>query len=178
MEEKEWIILNYNLPKEPSRVRVSTWRRLKKLGAVSIGQSMWLLPSSEEKVGIFTEISNDICQNGGEAYILKADFIGNKNSTDIIAEFNRARDEEYSEVLEKCVDFFDEMEKEHKRENYTFAEIEENEYEYNKLMNWYKDIEQRDFFGAPRKDETLQRLGECRQELEDFSKKTFDVNIK
>lgn len=177
MKENEWVILNYTLPKEPSRVRVSIWRKLKKLGAVSIGQSMWVLPFEDKYITLFTDISNDILQNSGEAYLLKAAFIGDKKEEEIIAGFNKARDEEYLEVLEKCEDFFREMEKERKRKNYTFAEIEENEYEYNKLVNWYKDIEQRDFFGANRKAETEQRLSECKQQLEDFSKITFDLNI-
>ena len=32
MEKNEWIALNYTLPREPSRVRVSVWRHLKKIG--------------------------------------------------------------------------------------------------------------------------------------------------
>ena len=30
MEHQEWLTINYSLPKEPSRVRVSVWRKLKK----------------------------------------------------------------------------------------------------------------------------------------------------
>ena len=44
MERNEWIAINYTLPREPSRIRVSVWRKLKKIGAVSIQQSMWILP--------------------------------------------------------------------------------------------------------------------------------------
>ncbi|MEL7565756.1 MAG: Chromate resistance protein ChrB, partial [Dehalobacterium sp.] len=62
MNHKEWLMLNFTLPKEPSRVRVSVWRKLKKCGAVSIG-SMWVLPVSDYHISIFNEISNEITQN-------------------------------------------------------------------------------------------------------------------
>jgi DNA-binding transcriptional regulator PaaX len=176
MEAREWIILNYTLPKEPSRVRVSIWRKLKKQGSVSIGQSMWILPYSPEHTEFFNELSTEIGQNSGAAYLLKSTFIYDKSSDEIIGEFNKARNDEYSEVLEKCADFFHEIEKEVKRENFTFAEIEENEYELNKLMDWFKDIAKRDFFTASNWSVVEQELNKCRQELENFSRKTYEVN--
>lgn len=36
---------------------------------------MWLIPVSEDYIAIFDEISNEIKQNYGNAYIVKADFI-------------------------------------------------------------------------------------------------------
>lgn len=176
MEEKDWILLNYTLPKDPSRIRVSIWRKLKKNGSVSIGQSIWLLPYAKEHIDFYSDIAVDILHNSGEAFILKASFIGDKKSEDIIEIFNKARDEEYREVLEKCEDFFHEIEKEIKRENYTFAEIEENEYEYNKLTEWHRDIVKRDFFHAPLQSVAEKELGRCKQELDDFSKRTYDTN--
>ncbi|MGE5678529.1 MAG: Chromate resistance protein ChrB, partial [Pseudomonadota bacterium] len=47
MQRHKWLIINYNLPTEPSRHRVATWRGLKKMGAVNIQQSMWILPEDE-----------------------------------------------------------------------------------------------------------------------------------
>lgn len=41
MEHQEWLTINYSLPKEPSRVRVNVWRKLKKSGAAILGQSVW-----------------------------------------------------------------------------------------------------------------------------------------
>lgn len=176
MKENEWIVLNYTLPKEPSRTRVSVWRKLKKMGSVSIGQSMWLLPQTQEHIEFFKELSGEIIQNNGDSYILNAEFICNKSKEDIMELFNKAREEEYREVLEKCEDFFREIEKEIKRKNFTFAEIEENEYEYKKLMEWHRDIGKRDFFQASLKIVSEQELVKCRQELEDFSKKVYELN--
>jgi len=169
----EWLLLNFTLPKEPSRVRVSAWRKLKKSGSVNIGQSMWVLPLSDEYIKIFTEISNDILQNNGEAYILKASFISTGNSDDITAIFNKARDEEYKEFLGKCEDFYREIEKETEKENFTFAEIEENESEYEKLEIWLKRINGRDFFSSPLKTPSDEALEKCKELLTDYSEKVY-----
>ncbi|RDU22646.1 Chromate resistance protein ChrB [Anaerosacchariphilus polymeriproducens] len=92
MEEKEWLILNYILPKKPSRVRVSIWRKLKKHNSVNIGHAMWVLPLTEENIELFKEISNEIFQNNGEAYIMKSSFIDEKSTNSIIETFNKVRD--------------------------------------------------------------------------------------
>jgi hypothetical protein len=176
LAEKEWLMLNFTLPKEPSRVRVSVWRKLKKYGSVSIGQSMWLLPLSDKNIGIFNEISNEITQNNGNAYIVKADFIDTVSSNDVVSMFNKARDEEYKEFLGKCEDFFGEIEKETARENFSFGELEENEEEFNKLAEWFKKIAVRDFFNAPQKAVSEQKLGKCKQLLDEFSDKVYESN--
>jgi DNA-binding transcriptional regulator PaaX len=93
MDQNKWIAINYSLPREPSRVRVSIWRKLKKIGAVSIQQSMWILPSSNENNGLLNAVKDEVSRNGGEAFMLafSADEDGEKM---IINKFNAARDEE------------------------------------------------------------------------------------
>jgi len=177
MENKEWFMLNYTLPKEPSRVRVSSWRKLKKSGSVSIGQSMWILPVCQESIRIFDEISNEVQQNGGSAYIMKSVFI-NESDSEVEKFFNDARNDEYKELIEKCEDFFAEIGKETKKNNYSFAEIEENEEEYNKMTAWYQKIAARDFFSAALKEKSSQELQECKQLLDDFINKTYEINIE
>jgi len=173
MYDKEWLILNFTLPKEQSRVRVSVWRKLKKCGSVSIGQSMWALPISEEHVETFNEISKEIIENSGSAHIANADFINTGSSDDIVNLFNKARDEEYQEFLDKCDDYFREMEKETERKNFTFVELEENEDEYDKLGEWLKKIALRDFFVTPLKEQAVKGLEKCKQLLDEFSNKVY-----
>jgi hypothetical protein len=172
----EWMMLNFTLPKEPSRVRVSVWRKLKKCGSLNIGHSMWLLPASEDHLGIITEIANEITQNNGTAYIMKVEFISRLSSEEIIEMFNKVRDEEYQEFLDKCADFFREIEKETTKENFSYIELEENEDEYNKLEEWLKKIAQRDFFTAPLKSQAEQKLYECQELLKEFSSKVYKLN--
>ncbi|ANB60634.1 Chromate resistance protein ChrB [Anoxybacteroides amylolyticum] len=176
MYDKEWLILNFTLPKEQSSVRVSVWRKLKKCGSVSIGQSMWALPVSEEHLETFNEISKEIIENGGSAYIANADFLNAGSDEDIVNLFNKVRDEEYQEFLDKCDDYFREIEKETERKNFTFVELEENEDEYSKLVEWLKKITLRDFFVAPLKEQAEEVLQRCKQLLDEFSDKVYKAN--
>jgi len=174
MQTTEWLTLNFTLPKEPSRARVSVWRKLKKTGSVNIGQSMWLLPFSEKYETAFREISNEILRNNGEAYILRSVFISLGNKTDIRDVFNAARDEEYKEFVEKCEDCQHEIEKETKKGNFTFAEIEENERELHKLTDWLAAIGERDFFGASLKNSADEELAKCREVLGEYSGAVYE----
>lgn len=177
MEQNEWAVINYTLPREPSRVRVSIWRKLKKLGAVNMQQSMWILPLSEESLTRFNELKNDICKNGGECFVMRSSMDeGGKNV--VVERFHAARNEEYSELLEQCEDFFHEIDKETARQNFTFAEIEENEEELAKLKEWYEKIKKRDFFGAPLFLQSESALQKCEDLLEEFCSKVYDFNEK
>lgn len=175
MVKNKWIAINYTLPREPSRARVSIWRKLKKIGAVSIQQSMWILSLSDENRSLLNEIKTEVSQNNGEAFVmsLSVDEDGEKI---IIEKFNAARDEEYGELLEQCEEFFKEIEKEIARENFSFAEIEENEEELNKLKQWYEKITARDSFGALLQEKAQIMLSKCAVVLEGFCDKVYEFN--
>ncbi len=177
MEQNEWIAINYTLPREPSRARVSIWRKLKKIGAVSIQQSMWILPSNDENCDLLNEIKDEVSRNGGEAFVMtiSADEDGEKI---IIEKFNAARDEEYGELFEQCEEFFKEIDKETARKNFTFAEIEENEEELNKLKQWYEKIAARDTFGSPLQEKAKLMLAKCAELLDGFCDKVYEFNDK
>jgi hypothetical protein len=173
MEQHEWNAINYTLPREPSRARVSIWRKLKKIGAVSIQQSMWILSSNDENYALLNEVKDEVSKNGGEAFLMT--FSVDDDGQKIITEkFNAARDEEYGELLEQCEDFFKEIDKEIARRNFTFAEIEENEEELNKLKQWYKKIAARDAFGSPLREKADSTLSKCVELLDDFCNKVYE----
>jgi DNA-binding transcriptional regulator PaaX len=175
MEQNEWIVINYTLPREPSRIRVSIWRKLKKIGSVNIQQSMWILPNTDENYDMLNAIKGDVLQNNGEAFVMKSS-VDETSKKIIIDRFNMARDEEYNELLEKCDDFFQEIDKEIARKNFTFAEIEENEEELNKLKEWFEKILARDFFAASFKEKSKMMLSKCAVIFEGFCDKVYDHN--
>ena len=175
MEQNDWIMLNYTLPRDPSRARVSIWRRLKKIGAVNIQQSMWVLPRTEENYNLFNGIKTEITRNRGEAFVMFSS-VGEDDGKIIVGRFNAARDEEYGELLEQCGDFFREIDKETERKNFTYAEIEENEEELNKLKNWYEKIAARDPFEAPLKEKSWSTLKKCAEIFEGFCDQVYEFN--
>lgn len=177
MGQNEWIAINYTLPREPSRVRVSIWRKLKRIGAVSMQQSMWILPLCDENNGLLNEIKNEVLMSSGEALVISFS-IEEDGKKLIIEKFNAAREEEYRELLEQCEEFFKEIDKETAQKNFIFAEIEENEEELNKLKQWYEKIAARDFFCAPLKEKVKLILSECVKALDSFCEKVYEFNDK
>lgn len=173
--QNDWVAINYTLPREPSRARVSVWRKLKKAGAVNILQSMWILPASDENRRSLEEIKGDVAQDGGEAFLIV--FTADEDGRRIMIEkLNAARDEEYRELLEQCGEFFKEIEKETARENFSFAEVEENEEELEKLKQWYEKIAVRDAFGAGLRERSQEALARCEEALEGFCDRVYEYN--
>ena len=146
MEKRKWLVLSYNLPTEPSKHRVAVWRGLKKLGAVNIQQSMWLMTFSEENYSFLQKISQDIETNNGASLLMECSFYDEIHEQRVISLFNGQRDEEYRELINECEKYLMELEKEISTEKFTFAELEEEEEELRKLISWHRKIEARDLF--------------------------------
>lgn len=97
MEKRKWLVINYNLPTEPSRYRVATWRALKKLGALNVQQSMWVLAYNESNCLALKNISRNIEANNGEALLMESVFFEEEQEKRIISFFDNLRNEEYKE---------------------------------------------------------------------------------
>ncbi|MCL5057426.1 MAG: chromate resistance protein ChrB [Actinobacteria bacterium] len=178
MEKRKWLVINYNLPTEPSRLRVAAWRRLKKLGAVNIQQSMWVLPHNDHNYSALHTISQEIESNNGEALLMQCVFFDQKHEQKVISYFNNVRDEEYKELIDKCEDYFKELEKEIAIEKFTFAELEEEEEELNKLLSWYAKIETRDMFYSSQRDCAKEKLDQAKKAFANYSDMVFKYNNK
>ena len=176
MEKREWLVINYNLPTEPSRLRVAAWRSLKKLGAVNIQQSMWVLPYNDANSSALQTISGEIESNNGETLLMQCVFFSVKHEQKVISYFNNARDEEYREFIEKCEDYFKELEKELAIEKFTFAEVEEEEEELEKLLSWYAKIEARDIFHSSYRDLAKKKLDQVKKAFENYSDMVYKYN--
>lgn len=176
MEKAKWLVINYNLPTEPSRLRVATWRSLKKLGAINVQQSMWVLYHTEENNAALKTISQEIETKNGEVLLMQCEFPNREHEERVIGFFNNARDEEYKEFIDKCEDFFKELEKEIAIEKFTFAEVEEEEEELNKLVSWYSKIEARDIFHCSQRDLAKKKLEQVKQAFENYDDMVYTRN--
>jgi hypothetical protein len=64
-----WVLLSYRLPREPSTPRIALWRRLRRLGAVQIGDGVAALPLDDRAREQFDWLADDVEQAGGEAIV-------------------------------------------------------------------------------------------------------------
>ena len=178
MEKQKWIVINYNLPTEPSRHRVAIWRGLKKMGAVNIQQSMWILPEDEENYSALKRLTIDIEANNGEAFLMETMFFDEKHEGRVVSLFNAMRSEEYMELISECMKYLKEIEKEIHLEKFTFPELEEEEAELEKLVSWHGKIKKRDIFGAPKGEEADELLAKAGKAFEGFSELVYRKEVR
>jgi len=67
----EWLILIYKVPTEPSRLRVSVWRRLKGLGAIYLQSSAAALPAGASAERALRKLQHEIIQMARSAVLLR-----------------------------------------------------------------------------------------------------------
>lgn len=169
----KWIFFSYSLPAKPSKARVYVWRQLRKLGALSY-QSFWILPSSPERINELKKLCENIDGFQGESLIIDGKVLSAEQEERIRKIFVESRDEEYQELIYKCDDFFKEIQSEIDRENFIFAEVEENEEELDKLRLWFKKIGKRDVLGAPKRKAALEKVKSCDRVFEDFARRVYE----
>jgi hypothetical protein len=171
-----WLVLAYTLPAEPSRMRVSIWRRLRKLGAVYLDEGVWVLPNSEEMAGALKIVVREIENFGGTAAaFVSSDFEGSQAGR-MRARFLAARDEEYAELQGQCQRFMVHVEHATETERYTFAEIDELEEELAKLERWLGEIRSRDAFGSPQAQVCAEAIEKGRAALVHFTDRAYSVS--
>jgi hypothetical protein len=167
-----WLMLLYNLPAQSSTQRVFVWRKLKNIGVLYWQNAVCLLPERPGLRAKFEELRQDIEHRGGNATLSTIQFPDPQEHAGIVSRFQQQADEEYQEFLGQCHDFHAELEKERKDSHFTFAELEENEVELDKLRSWLPKIRERDYFNAPLAPKADTALAACEK---DFAKYTAQV---
>jgi hypothetical protein len=92
-------LLIHQIPPKPDYFRVKVGRRLQRLGAVAIKNSVYVLPRLDETVEDFQWQSREIVAGGGEASVCEANFVDGLTDTQIEGLFRTARDADYSEIV-------------------------------------------------------------------------------
>jgi hypothetical protein len=92
-----WLLLVLQLPAQPSNGRVKTWRRLQQLGAVSVKNSVYVLPNSAQAVEDFEWLRSEIQGLKGQASIFTASAIDGLEENEIVEQFQAVRTEDYKQ---------------------------------------------------------------------------------
>jgi hypothetical protein len=166
-----WLLLIYRVPSEPSRLRATVWRRIKSLGAIYLQSSAAALPASTSAERALRKLRSEILDMSGSAVLLSCDVLAGES--DVRAQFQAARDDEYAEIVDKCADFIGEIDKEYRESHFTYAELEENEVDLVKLRTWLQRIRDRDVFGAAGLRQAVSSLAECEEKLEAYAARVY-----
>src|SRR6266487_5969943 len=95
-----WLLLIHQIPPKPDYLRVKIGRRLQRVGAVAIKNSVYVLPAQPESYEDFQWIVREIEEGGGDAFVSEASLVGEGLTDEAVrARFDAARDAEYRAIL-------------------------------------------------------------------------------
>src|SRR5688500_20241589 len=94
-DDGRWLLLIHQIPPKPSYLRVKIWRRLQRLGAIAIKNSVYVLPKSDQTLEDFQWLSREITDGGGDATVCEAHFVDGLSNEQVEALFQPARDSDY-----------------------------------------------------------------------------------
>lgn len=171
---RQYHVLIYQVPSQPSAARVGVWRELKRLGALYLQQSVCILPSTPATRADLTRIAARIVDLGGTYHLLPLRSLPDDEEAKIVEGFIAQSTLQYEEIIENCeVNFTKEIEFETFRQNFTYAEAEEIRQDLDKIRRWYDRAVERDWFGAPRRADALRCIERCDELLEAFEEQVF-----
>lgn len=98
----KWLLLIHQIPPKPAYLRVKVWRRLQRIGAVAIKNSVYVLPRNDQTLEDFQWTVREIVQSGAEASICTASFVEGLTDRQVETLFRTARDADYAEVTEEA----------------------------------------------------------------------------
>jgi hypothetical protein len=103
-EERDtrWLLLIHQIPPKPDYFRVKIWRRLQRVGAVAIKNSVYVLPKSDQTLEDFQWIAREIVEGGGDASLCEAGFVEGLSDGQIEALFRAARDADYAAIADEA----------------------------------------------------------------------------
>ena len=98
--EPGWLLLIHQIPPKPNYFRVKIWRRLQKLGAVGIKNSVYALPSNEQAQEDLNWVLREIVEGGGDASLVEARLIEGLDDEQVEEMFRTARDADYQAIAD------------------------------------------------------------------------------
>src|SRR5437879_2943780 len=142
MKATSWLLLLFSLPTNRNTERVAVWRRLKKMGAVQIKTSTYLLPDAPAQYEQFQWLAKQIRDYGGDSTLVRAQEIEGLTREKVVSLFDTARDKEYVD-LKKTLQNFISQRRGKSDAGFAAAELE-------RMTKQFRDLRQIDFFDSPR----------------------------
>ena len=100
-QEIPWVLLVYKIPREPTASRAQVWRKLKRLGALLLHDSAWVLPATPWTREQFQWLAVEIGELDGEAYLWESRLLLNGQVEALVQQFQVRVDAAYQKILEE-----------------------------------------------------------------------------
>ncbi len=141
------------------------WRKLQKLGAVAIKNSVYMLPANEKTNEDFQWLKQEIESSGGEVSVFRADSVEGATDKEIISAFRKARDEEFMEVTTALDRLAGSIKKQTRSKHLSAGRLATHEAELERLHAELERIVANDFFAAKSRSAALNAYERCQNLL-------------
>jgi hypothetical protein len=98
MTTSPWLILVHQIPPKPDYLRVKVRRRLQRIGAVALKNSVYVLPNREETAEDFEWLLAEIEAEGGTATLWESSPVDGLSDLELEALFRAGPERDYAEV--------------------------------------------------------------------------------
>jgi len=100
MSQKQflWLLFFYTVPAKPGNLRMKVWRRLLKMGAVSLKGSVYMLPYSEDHLEALHWLTGEVASLKGEAAFTRVERIETMGDEEIVTLFQAQRENDYTPI--------------------------------------------------------------------------------
>ena len=99
MQTPSWVLLVYKIPREPTAGRAYVWRKMKRLGALLLHDSVWVLPSTPWTREQLQWLAVEITELSGEAFLWESHLLLNGQGETLVQQFLAKVDPAYQEIL-------------------------------------------------------------------------------
>jgi hypothetical protein len=164
----KWLFLVHQIRTPRSRERVKIWRLTKKAGAVLYRNSVYVLPFAKERLEDFQWLCQQIREASGEASVFVSESNGEKENRELRELFNRAREEEYANVLVAAEHLLERIQGLQAQQRLSKSVINRLTKETKPLGDLLADIQRVDFFGAPSRKKANNALHRLKSQLAAF----------
>lgn len=127
-QQTTWVLLVYKVPREPSALRATIWRRLKRLGALLLHDAVWVLPATPWTLEQFQWLAVEIAELGGEAHLWESRLLLNGQEDTLVQQFLEKVEAIYRDIL---------------------AELEQENADLVVLSRTYQHTRAQDYFQSP-----------------------------
>jgi hypothetical protein len=141
VKSMSWLLLLFSLPTNRNTERVAVWRRLKKMGAVPIKTSTYLLPDEPAQYEQFQWLAQQIRDYSGDSTLVRAQEIEGLSRERVIAMFNEARAKDYADLRKSLQSLIVRGKK---------MDAHDAATELERLTRDFREIRAVDFFDSPR----------------------------
>jgi hypothetical protein len=158
-----WLLLIHQLPKHPAYLRVKIGRRLARVGAVALKNSVYVLPRTDGTIEDFQWVRREILEGGGEATVAEAELVDGISDEEIEMKFREASDTAYAELTSEARTLATPFRRRRVLKEEDRVSLLET---VERLDHRLQEIAATDFFGASGRDVASSLLAELRVKAE------------